>query len=372
MSKNVEYRRKYVIMELIRNKEAKTLFGCDFVVKLPENNKNEKIKLLQITDMQIIDSEQRRTSDRLRKDEINAWSPDKFDANFGNHLKSLVSQSRPDMIFITGDMVYGSFDDSGKTFERFCDFMDSFCIPWACVFGNHDNESHKGVEWQCDLLENTRYGMFKRGNVSGNGNYTVGICVGNEIVRVLHMLDSHGCLSPAGIYPDQLELVKENAKLINKMHNKNVPGFIGMHFPTEEYRTAELFKGYMTEERETYIIGVDVDAKDDDFGVKSQNFKKVIPVCVPGFLKIVKECNIQAVFAGHYHSVNTCITYEGVKWVQGLKTGQYDYHNPGQLGGTLIILENEKFSVSHVPALVNYAPFPGTSVIFKGFFADDV
>ena len=123
MSKNVEYRRKYVIMELIRNKEAKTLFGCDFVVKLPENNKNEKIKLLQITDMQIIDSEQRRTSDRLRKDEINAWSPDKFDANFGNHLKSLVSQSRPDMIFITGDMVYGSFDDSGKTFERFCDFM---------------------------------------------------------------------------------------------------------------------------------------------------------------------------------------------------------------------------------------------------------
>ena len=359
-------------MELIRNKEAKTLFGCDFVVKLPENNKNEKIKLLQITDMQIIDAEQRRTADRLRKDEINAWSPEKIEENFANHLKSLVTQSKPDLIFITGDMVYGSFDDSGRVFEWFRNFMDSFCIPWACVFGNHDNESKKGVQWQCNMLENTRYGMFKRGNVSGNGNYTVGICVGNEIVRVLHMLDSHGCLTPAGIYPDQLELVKENAKLINKMHNKNVPGFIGMHFPTEEYRTAELFKGYMTEERETYIIGVDVDAKDDDFGVKSQNFKKVIPVCVPGFLKIVKECNIQAVFAGHYHSVNTCITYEGVKWVQGLKTGQYDYHNPGQLGGTLIILENEKFSVSHVPALVNYAPFPGTSVIFKGFFADDV
>ena len=359
-------------MELIRSKEAKTLFGCDFVVKSPENNKNEKIKLLQITDMQIIDSEQRRTSDRLRKDEINAWSPDKFDANFGNHLKSLVSQSRPDMIFITGDMVYGSFDDSGRTFERFCDFMDSFCIPWACVFGNHDNESDKGVEWQCNLLENTRYGIFKRGNVSGNGNYKLGICVGNKIVRVLHMLDSHGCISPAGIYPDQLELVKENTKLINKIHNKDVPGFIVMHFPTEEYRIAELSKGYMTAERESYIIGVDVEAKDDDFGAKMQNFKKMIPVCVPGFLDTVKECNIQAVFAGHFHSVNTCITYEGVKWVLGLKTGQYDYHNPGQLGGTLIILENERFTVSHLPALVNYAPFPGRCKIFEGFFADDM
>ena len=272
------------------------------------------------------------------------------------------------MIFITGDMVYGSFDDSGKIFERFCEFMDSFSIPWACVFGNHDNETYKGVDWQCDMLESARYGMFKRGCVSGNGNYTVGISVGNELVRVLHMLDSHGCLSPAGIYPDQLELVKENTKKINNAQNKVVPGFIGIHYQTEEYRLAELSKGYVTEERENYIIGVDVDAKDEDFGVKMQNFKKVMPVPVSGFLETVKECNIEAVFAGHFHSVNTCITYQGVKWVAGLKTGQYDYHNPGQLGGTLVILENEKFSVSHLPALVNYAPFPGESVIFEGFF----
>ncbi len=268
--------------------------------------------------------------------------------------------------------MYGSFDDSGRIFERFCNFVDSFCIPWACVFGNHDNETNRGVDWQCDLLEKTKYGMFKRGNVSGNGNYMVGICAGDEIVRVIHMLDSHGCLSKAGIYPDQLELVKENAELVNKMQNKNVPAFIAMHYPTEEYRVAELSKGYMTEERESYVIGVDVDAKDDDFGSKVQNFKKVNPVCTPGFMDTVKECNVQAVFVGHFHSVNTCITYEGVKWVMGLKTGQYDYHNPGQLGGTLITLENEKFTVSHLPALVNYSPFPGGSIIFKNFFAEDM
>lgn len=270
-------------MELIRDKDAKLLFGCDFALRFPESRKTGKIKLLQITDMQIIDSEQLRTPDRLRKDEIIAWSPDRFDENFGNHVKSLVAQCRPDMIFITGDMVYGSFDDSGRMFEKFCAFMDSFAIPWACVFGNHDNESYMGVEWQCNLLENTRYGMFKRGNVSGNGNYSVGICVENELVRVLHMLDSHGCLSPAGVYPDQLELVKENTNLINKMQGRTVPGFIGMHYQTEEYRKAELYKGYVTEDREDYTIGVDVEAKDDDFGAKTQIFKKVAPVSVPGF-----------------------------------------------------------------------------------------
>lgn len=105
---------------MIRGKEAKTLFGCDFVVKLSTNRR--KVRLLQITDTQIIDAQQRRTPDRLRQDEIIAWSSDKFNKNFGNHLKSLITQANPDLIFITGDMVYGSFDDSGKTFSWFCNF----------------------------------------------------------------------------------------------------------------------------------------------------------------------------------------------------------------------------------------------------------
>lgn len=358
-------------MELIRGEEARKSFGCDFVVKLSKDKKKSKIKLLQMTDMQIIDSHQRRTADRLRDDEIIAWATEKKDENFGNHAKSLITQTKPDMIFITGDMVYGSFDDSGKSFEWFCSFMDSFCIPWACVFGNHDNESNMGVEWQCEMLENTKYGLFKRGSVSGNGNYTVGICAGNELVKVLHMLDSHGCLSKAGIYDDQLELVRENTKLINETNKKQVSGFVAMHFPTDEFKIAETVKGYVSDEREDYTIGVDVKALDDDFGCKMQNFKKMVNVNVPFFLDTVKECNIQAVFCGHYHSVNTCITYDGIKWVMGLKTGQYDYHNPGQLGGTLVTLENDDFGVCHVPALVKFSPFPSKARVYEGFFVEE-
>lgn len=141
-----------------------------------------------------------------------------------------------------------------------------------------------------------------------------------------------------------------------------------MHYPTEEYHTAEKSKGYVTESRENYVIGVDVEAKDDDFGVKNQNFKKFKTLRIPGFFDVVKQCNIQAVFAGHFHSVNTCITYGGVKWVLGLKTGQYDYHNPGQIGGTLVILEKDEFYVRHLPSLVNYSPFPARSMIFSNFF----
>lgn len=358
-------------MEIIRNPKEYGFDGCDVVVKLPESRKGGPIKLLQLTDMQMIDSLQQRTPDRLRADEISAWLPDFFDENLGNHIKSLISQANTDLIFITGDMVYGSFDDNGTTFTWFCEFMNSLEIPWAPVFGNHDNESQMGVDWQCEQLEKGKYCLFKRGEVSGNGNYTVGIAVGDKLTRVMHLLDSHGCLAERGLRPDQLELVRVHTEKIRKACRKKIPAIIGFHHPTDEFRLAEEAKEYRTETRKNYIIGVDVVAKDGDFGTHQENFKPSFVVSVPGFLEFVKDCDIDGVFVGHFHSINTCITYENIKWVYGLKTGQYDYHNPGQLGGTLVTLDKGDLTVSHIPSLVNYAPFPGKSSIFEDFFLEN-
>ena len=88
--------------------------GCDFVVELPKERAGCDVRILQLTDMQIIDSLQRRTPDRIREDEIAAWLPENYDSLCGNHIRSLVAQSRPDLIIITGDIVYGSFDDAGS------------------------------------------------------------------------------------------------------------------------------------------------------------------------------------------------------------------------------------------------------------------
>ena len=208
----------------------KVFRGCDFVIQLGKDCHCAPIKLLQLTDMQFIDATQRRSPDRLRNDEIIAWHPDNFMAQCGNHIASLIVQTKPDLIFITGDIVYGSFDDNGTTLEWFCSFMDSFEIPWAPTFGNHDNESAKGVDWQCAQFENSKYCVFRRGNVSGNSNYSVGIAVGDELVRVLHMIDSNGCvtnhshvISKAGIYPDQLALIDENTQAIQKSQGHLTP-----------------------------------------------------------------------------------------------------------------------------------------------------
>lgn len=363
--------------DIIKGTENKAFAGCDFVVRLSSDRKNTKVRILQLTDTQVIDASQRRTPDRLREDEIIAWSPENFDAQCGDHIRSLVAQTRPDLIILTGDIVYGSFDDQGRTFEWFCDLMDSFQIPWAPVFGNHDNESRKGVDWQCARFEKSPYCLFARGHVSGNSNYSVGIAIAETLIRVIHMIDSNGCsdsedpsvIKEKGIYPDQLELIEANTSFISHTQNKSVPAFMAFHIPISCFREAELVKGYQSDERIFYSIGVDVPALDKDFGFKQE---KYMPIEMGDeFIKFLHAQCVDGVFVGHHHKNCTCIDYENIKWVFGLKTGQYDDHLPGQLGGTLITLENESFSVSHVPALVHYAPMPGKAKMFQDFFADD-
>ena len=112
--------------------------GCDFGIVLEQDR---EITLLQLTDTQIIDDSQSRTKERLGHDERTAWSRDNIAKNCYDHIRSLVTQSHPDLILFTGDVVYGSFDDSGEILDDFISFMDSLEIPWSMVFGNHDNES---------------------------------------------------------------------------------------------------------------------------------------------------------------------------------------------------------------------------------------
>lgn len=326
--------------------------GCDVVLQFEEAR---ELRLLQLTDMQFIDSEQRRTPDRLSAWEIEEWLPEKFALQCGNQMRALVERAKPDLIFITGDLIYGSFDDSGSTLEWFCRLMDSFKIPWAPVFGNHDNESLKGVAWQCRLLEESPYCLFRRGSVSGNGNYSIGISVEDRLIRVLHMTDSNGCkhstdpevIREKGIYPDQIARVREVSERVARAQGKRIPAFMAFHFPTNEFVNAELAKGY-SRESEFYTIGGDVCAEKGDFGSKKQ---KLAPIETDGsFLKFLKDCHVEAVFVGHHHLINTCISYEGIRWVFGMKTGRYDFHDPDMLGGTLVRLTGKRFTVEHIHA----------------------
>jgi len=361
---------------IIERGESVCLRGCDFIIRLDESRRNTPIKILQLTDMQVIDAAQRRYPERLGASEIAAWQPESFDGLFGDHARSIINQTRPDLIFITGDMVYGEFDDKGTTMKWFCALMDSFKIPWAPTFGNHDNESAMGVDWQCAQLANSKYCLFKRGEVSGNSNYTVGIAVGDELVRVLHMVDSNGCyggtdksvIKNACIRPDQLALIENNTKKITASAGRRVPAFMAFHIPVLPFELAEREKYGKTREQ-LFTLGVDTEAKDGDFGFKREPYGTI--ETERDFVEFAHANGVDGVFVGHVHNLNTCIDFCAIKWVFGMKTGQYDYHVPGQIGGTLIRLNGSEFEVSHVPALVKPAPMPRDGRMFSDFFAEE-
>lgn len=118
------------------------------------------------------------------------------------------------LIVLTGDLVYGEFDDSGTALQGLIDCLDSFEVYWAPVFGNHDNESAKGALWQCEQLEKSEYCLFDRGPVeTGNGNYCIGIKQGGRLVRTVVLMDSNGC----GAATDPL--VKKTAGFTNEQKN---------------------------------------------------------------------------------------------------------------------------------------------------------
>ena len=356
--------------------------GCDFVVRLPESRGKGQVRVLQITDPQMIDTTQigdgsvLPSDDHISESEMKAWRAENFDCQCGNHIRSLVAQTNPDLIFITGDLVYGRYDNDGSALRWLASLLDSFCIPWAPVFGNHDNEAKVGVDFQCRIFEESEYCLFKRGNVTGNGNYTVGIAVGDELIRVLHMLDSNGCKhtddpsvqKKKGIYPDQLDLVEKKTAQINAASKKAVPAFLAFHIPHEIFHEAEVEKGYWTPERQYYVLGVDVTAQDGDFGFKldaCDTFSTEVDIT-----DFAERNSIDGIFIGHHHNTATVINYKGMKLVFGLKTGQYDSYIPGNIGGTLITLWSNEYTVLNVSSCCPYGPVPVGELRYKGFFQE--
>lgn len=348
--------------------------GCDFCVQLPADRAATPVKILQITDPQIIDASQRRPDCRFTPDTVAAYAPENFDIQCGNHIRSLITQTKPDMIFITGDIVYGRYDDNGTALAWLVRLMDSFGIPWAPVFGNHDNESAIGVTYQCSLFENAAHCMFKRGNVTGNGNYTVGVAVGDQLIRAIHMLDSNGCshsddpsvMPQVGIFPDQFALVERNTQAIREATGRTVPAFLAFHIPHAIFAEAERAKGYVTIDRFYYVIGVDVEARDGDFGFKLDgvnDFSTEVDM-VP----FARANGIEGIFIGHHHNTSICLHYQGLTLVYGLKIGQYDSYIPGNLGGTLIQLLGDTFTVNNISSCCPYGPVPPSAQRYKNFF----
>ncbi|MBR2968486.1 MAG: metallophosphoesterase, partial [Clostridia bacterium] len=303
---------------------------------------DKDFKILQLSDIQIIDPDQQPAMPNV---EVKNMYRD-LDACAFDQVRWLVEKTQPDFIVLTGDNVYGEFDHDGSNFSALVALMESFKTPWTLVFGNHDGETYpgKGMAWQSNyLLENTEYCVFSVGNdyyeTEGYGNFVVDIEDGNGIRCSLIMMDSHGCRREmnAGIYPNQIKwyeaCVKEAAEIkhgeFNPDAGKVVPSYVFFHIPIEQFDKA-------MNEKYGGVNGIGSVSENDngDFG---KNRSSASFVDKNGFFAKAKSLeSTKGIFAAHSHLNNSSVLYQGIRLTYGTKTGIYDEHDTEMLGGKLL------------------------------------
>ena len=320
----------------------------DFTVEIP---KGRAAVVLQLTDVQIIDAGQMRRADRIGNEAQLYWATEKIEERCFEYIKETVEAANPDLILLTGDLVYGEFDDSGRAFEKVVSYMDSLGIPWAPVMGNHEGESAMGADWQCSLLENSKYCLFKQRVLTGNGNYTVGLKQGDKLIRAFFMLDSNGTknmsaasylnghtLATYGFGNDQVEWYNSVAKRIEK-HSPETKLTFAFHAPLQAF--AEACSEYAFDGTNAPLdIDINENKKLGDFGYIGTNYSGWdTDKTVYNGLKVL---GVDSMLAGHLHCVNSSVVYDGIRFQFGNKTGVYDQINYRKTDGSIVASYDDK------------------------------
>lgn len=252
-------------------------------------------------------------------------------------LRSLVKEVKPDLITLSGDMVCG--DSDWYSIRRLTDLMESFGIPWAPVFGNHDDESNCDMDYLCDVMMSGPHCLMKKGDPRmGWGNYIINIAekdgADERIVETLLMTDSHHS-QPNEIQNQWAKWVCEGTKRISE--NAEVSAV--MHVPVPE------FEMVYTE----YHSGDEWDEGCDGYGEKHEK------ICCErdgdsnpyskGFLASLKETgNAKHIFCSHDHMNDFSAVYDGIRLTYMMKIGKASGFQPGFDGGTVITVGSDGIS----------------------------
>lgn len=275
-------------------------------------------------------------------------------------VATLVGRIKPDLITVTGDLAWAGHTDA---YEMVADMLDGFGIPWACVWGNHDNqEGAEGVDRVVDSYLTRKNFVYEKGDPRfGNGNYIISVEEGERPVTAIIMADSHDRFPFVGedgteklawgkLIPEQVEWITATCREMKAAGYTD--GMLVMHIPFFEYRLAAdaAYKSGMDRKAMTLADaegdGVWNPGYEGSVGVQHEGIGSY-PVCDGIFADIKGTDFIKTVVTGHEHINNFIIDYEGVKLVYALKTGAGCYWEPVMNGGTVIRIGDGVKSVTH-------------------------
>lgn len=312
-----------------------------------KKEKDRDFIILNLTDTQLSDKE---WEDGHKAREILTYT-----------VSTLVERIKPDLITVTGDLAWAGHHHSYKMLGE---LLDSFSIPWAPVWGNHDNQGGADeVEFVVSEYEKLRYFTYERGETAlGNGNYVITIEEDGEPVEALIMMDTHNRLPytfPNGetknvwakLTTDQLDWYSLQIDTLGECGCKE--STLVTHIPIYSYKDA-FYAAWAakkpekeTDIEESYDKSLWNEGYGESFGIKHEGVGSYPEDC--GELDfIIAHGLTKNLICGHEHVNNYVINYKGIRFIYALKTGMGCYWEPKLNGGTVLRINSEGIhSVSH-------------------------
>ncbi|KAF5383758.1 hypothetical protein D9615_003505 [Tricholomella constricta] len=136
-------------------------------------------------------------------------------------LGNVLSAEKPDLVVFSGDQLNGQRTtwDPKSVLAKFAKAVTDRDIPWAAVFGNHDEEDGMLKEEQLRLMKGLPYSLVERGpkDVHGVGNYVLKVKSADASkthLLTLYFLDSgsysKGYMSIFGLLPTAYDWIRES------------------------------------------------------------------------------------------------------------------------------------------------------------------
>ena len=291
-------------------------------------------------------------------------------------LQQLIARVKPDLITVSGDISWGN--EHFEAYRNFADLMHSYGIPWAPVWGNHDNDGGAAfIDRVADLYLTYDTCLYEKGDPAlGNGNYVIAIKEGEKTVEAVFMMDTHSgirlsyldrncVLQESGSYayltPSQMSWYRTQVEALKAQGCTD--STLIVHIPLYSYR--EAFYAATTDElrapksvslADSYRgVGWKQDYRQGCFGINREGIASAN--CNDGVFAVLKECDhTRHVIAGHEHINNFSIPYEGIRLTYGTKLGMGCYWDADLNGGTVLTvtergvqeLRHEYVDVSHL------------------------
>jgi hypothetical protein len=226
-----------------------------FEKQVPRIRKDGKFKIMQVADMHLA------TGLGKCRDAIpNSYHSGKCDPDSRTleFVEKMIAEEQPDLVVLTGDQVNGDTSPDAQTaIYKYSELFVRHKIPYAGIFGNHDDEGNLNREESMAIMQGLPYSLSEAGptSVDGVGNYIVEILgrgSTSHSALTLYLLDTHS-YSPDEqhfrgydwIKPNQISWFRRTAQGLKKKHKEYTHIHMDLafiHIPLPEYRNPDGYK----------------------------------------------------------------------------------------------------------------------------------